>query len=154
LLDVVLWALGDTPVSAMGYTAIPGFNVEVDTLAHGIVQTGDGTLVSITSTMAAAGEQALNIEMYGERGTAVYTNRPWPHVKFIGVNRQRVKLPQRGVHALHRSLAGFVDWVLDDIPFLTPMQSSLPVLAAVDAIYRSACSGQRERIAPETFSFG
>ena len=47
-LDVALWALGEPPVSAMGYTATPGFDVEVETLAHGIVETAGGTLVSIS----------------------------------------------------------------------------------------------------------
>ncbi len=84
-LDVALWALNEKPTSAMGYTATPGFDVQVETLAHGIVETSGGTLISITSTLAAASEQAVTIEMYGEKGTAVYTDRPIPHVKFMGV---------------------------------------------------------------------
>jgi predicted dehydrogenase len=138
----------------MGYIATPGFDVEVDTLAHGIVETGGGTLINITSTMAAAHEQAVTIEVYGERGTARYSNQPRPTVKFNGVKVQREQPPQRGVHALQRSLAGFADWVLDDKPFLIPAKSTLPVLAAVDGIYRSAQSGQRvtiESLPPNVF---
>jgi predicted dehydrogenase len=145
-LDIALWALGEMPVSAMGYIATPGFEVEVDTLAHGIVETSGGTLISITSTMAAAREQAVTLEVYGERGTARYSNHPWPSVKFSGVKVQRERPPEWGIHALQRSLAGFVRWVIHDKPFLIPAQSTLPVLAAVDAIYRSAQSGQREDI--------
>ncbi len=69
---------GERPVSAMGYTASPGFDVEVDTLAHGIVETEGGTLISITSSMVAASEQAVTIEVYGERGTALYQDLPLP----------------------------------------------------------------------------
>jgi predicted dehydrogenase len=145
-LDIALWALGEHPISAMGYIATPGFNVEVDTLTHGIVETEGGALVSIASTMAAASEQAVTIEVYGDLGTARYTNLPLPSVKFIGVKPTRERLPVRGIHALHRSLAGFARWVLVDKPYLTPANDALPVLAAVDGIYRSASSGQREKI--------
>ena len=142
-LDVVLWALGEEPVSAMGYTATPMFDVEVETLVHGIVETSGGTLISITSSMVAATEQAVTIEVYGEKGTATYRDLPFPLVKFTGVNVRRERPPEWGVHALQRSLAGFVKWVLHDKPFLIPAASAVPVLAAVDAIYRSAKSGQR-----------
>ncbi|HSF81938.1 MAG TPA: Gfo/Idh/MocA family oxidoreductase [Anaerolineales bacterium] len=143
-LDVVLWALKDKPLSAMGYTARPGFEVEVETLAHGIVELVSGALVSITSTMVAAWEGAVTIEVYGEQGIAWYSNRPWPHVKFMGVRARRERPPVWGVHALQRGLAGFACWVLDDLPYLTPAAEALPVLAAVQAIYASANSGRRE----------
>jgi predicted dehydrogenase len=147
-LDVVLWALGEQPVSAMGYTARPGFDVEVETLAHGLVETSGGALVQITSSMVAAIEQAVQIEVYGENGSARYTNLPFPRVKFSGVRVKKELPPLWGVHALQRSLAGFCNWVLKDEPYLIPAHETLPVLAAVDAIYRSAESGQRWQIDP------
>ena len=146
-LDIALWALGDAPVSAMGYVASPGFAVEVDTLAHGTVETRGGALVTITSTMAAAKERAVTIEVFGDRGTAIYSNRPWPRVTFEGVAPTRERAPGRGIHALQKSLAGFARWVLGGEPYLVPAASTLPVLAAVDGIYRSAHSGRREAIA-------
>jgi predicted dehydrogenase len=144
-LDVALWALGESPVSAMGYTASPGFDVEVDTLVHGIVETRS-SLVSITSSMVAAKEQAVTIEAYGELGTAIYRNMPLPNVRFFGVKVHKERLPEFGVHALQRSLSGFANWILEGKPFLTPAASSLPVLAAIDGIYRSANSGQKVKI--------
>jgi predicted dehydrogenase len=146
-LDVALWALGEAPVSASGYVATPGFDVEVDTLAHGTVETSGGALVTITATMAAAKERAVTIEVFGSTGTAIYTNRPWPRVTFEGVRPVRERSPGRGVHALQKSLAGFARWVLDGEPYLVPAASTLPVLAAVDGIYRAAASGRREAIA-------
>jgi predicted dehydrogenase len=145
-LDVALWALGERPVSAMGYTATPVFNGEVDTLTHGIVATSNGTLISVTSSMVAATEQEVTIEVYGEKGTAIYKDKPSPSVKFIGLQVRKERPPEWGVHALQRSLAAFARWILDDRPFLIPAASTLPVLAAVDGIYRSAKSGQRESI--------
>lgn len=152
-LDVALWALGELPVSAMGYTATPGFDVEVDTLAHGIVETTGGSLVSISSTMVAARQQAVMIEAYGEHGTALYRDLPRPSVKFLGVKVHKERPPEQGVHALQRSLSGFSNWILADQPFLIPAASSLPVLAAVDAIYRSANTGQRSKVESLPFAF-
>jgi UDP-N-acetyl-2-amino-2-deoxyglucuronate dehydrogenase len=146
-LDLALWALGDPPVSAMGYIGSPGFEVEVDTLAQGIVETSGGTLVQIASSMVAASDQEVTIEVYGERGTGIYRSRAFPHARFTGARPRRRHPPERGVHALQRSLAGFARWILDGRPFLVPAHEALPVLAAVDAIYRSAHSGKRERIA-------
>jgi predicted dehydrogenase len=146
LLDVALWALDERPVSAMGYTATPLFDVEVDTLTHGIVETSGGTLINITSSMVAASEQAVTIEVYGEKGTAIYKDKPIPSVKFIGVKVRKEGLPEWGIHALQRSLSGIAKWILDDKPFLIPAVSTLPVLAAVDGIYHSAKTGKRERI--------
>jgi UDP-N-acetyl-2-amino-2-deoxyglucuronate dehydrogenase len=145
-LDLALWALNERPVSAMGYIANPGFDVEVDTLAHGIVETEGGTLVSITSSMVAASEGVVTIEVSGERGTALYRDLPLPRVKFVGVKVRKERPPEWGVHALQRSLAGFAHWVLTDKPYLTPAHETLHVLAAVDGIYRSAETGRRESI--------
>lgn len=145
-LDVALWALGEQPVSAMGYTASPGFDVEVDTLAQGMIETERGTLINITSSMVAAKEGAVTIEVYGEQGIALYRDLPLPSLKFRGVKVRKERPPEWGVHALQRSLAGFANWILADEPYLTPAPETLPVLAAVDGIYRSARSGKRENV--------
>jgi predicted dehydrogenase len=146
-LDVVLWMLGERPVSAMGYTRSLLFDVEVETLAHGILETETGTLISIKSSMLAGSEQKVTIEAYGEGGTAMYTNRPLPHVKFSGLKVREERPPEWGVHALQRSLAGFANWILDDKPYLTPAHETLPVLAAVEGIYKSAQMGTRISLA-------
>lgn len=146
-LDVALWALGEPPVAATAWVASPGFDVEVETLAHGTVATASGTLVTIASTMVAAREEAVCIEVFGTDGTGRYTNRPWPRVTFDSVRPLRARAPGWGVHALQKSLAGFVRWVLDDEPYLVPAAETLPVLAAVDGMYRAAASGRREPIA-------
>lgn len=145
-LDIALWALNEKPVSAMGYAKTAVFDVEVDTLTHGIVETENGTLVSVASSMVAASEQRVTIEAYGETGTAIYTDRPFPQVRFIGVKVQKQRPPEWGVHALQRSVAGFAKWILDDKPFLIPAASTLPVLAAVDGIYRSSVAGSRFKV--------
>ena len=67
---------------------------------------GGGTLISVVSSMVAATEQKVTIEAYGERGTALYADRPLPHVKFVGVKIHKERPPEWGVHALQRSLTG------------------------------------------------
>jgi len=48
-----------------------------------------------------------------------------------------------GLHALHRSLIAFRDWLLHDRPYLIPALAALPALVAVDGIYRSAELGEK-----------
>jgi UDP-N-acetyl-2-amino-2-deoxyglucuronate dehydrogenase len=145
-LDLALWALGERPASAMGYAASPGFGVEVETLVHGVIETDGEALISITSSMVAATEEAVSVEFYGDRGTAIYSDRPWPRVRFVGVRVRKARPPVWGVHALQRSLAAFAEWVLGGEPYLAPAREALPALAAVEAIYRSARSGRREAV--------
>lgn len=146
-LDVLLWALGGRPHQALGMVAQQKFDqVEVEDLAMGTVEMENGTLVQISSSMVANPEQAMTMEVYGERGTALYTNRPWPHVRFRGVQIKRTRLPVGGIHPLQRSLEAFRAWIVEDRPYLTPVDEALPVLATIDAIYRSAQSGQRELV--------
>lgn len=130
----------------MGYAATVGFDVEVETLAHGVVQNAGGALIQVASSMVASREEAVTVELYGERGTGGWTNRPSPTAWFRGVRARGQKPPGGGPDALRRSLAGLARWVLDDEPFLTPARGTLAVLAAVDAIYRSARTGIREPV--------
>lgn len=145
-LDIVLWALGEPAVSAMAYTSSPLVDVEVDTLTHGILETKSGTLISIVSSMVSATEEGVSIRVSGELGSGIYKDRPWPRAQFRNVRVHKQPPPGWGVHALQRSLYGFSQWVIKDHPFLTPASEALKVLAAVDGLYRSAESGERESI--------
>ena len=150
-LDVLLWALGSPPRAAMGMTARPGFaQVEIETVALGTVELENGALIQVSSSMVARPEQAVTLELYGERGTALYSNWPLPHVRFRGLRVKRMRPPGWGVHALQRSLEAYRGWVMDGQPYLTPAEEALPVLAAVDALYRSSRSGKGETITSNT----
>ena len=147
MLDVVLWALDSQARYATGMTAQRRFrDVEVEDLAQGILEMEDGALVQICSAMIATPEQALSIEVYGEKGTARYSDKPYPNVRFRGVRPRKIRPPMRGLHALQRSIEGFRAWVIEDQPYLIPGEQALPVLAAVEAIYRSSESGKREEV--------
>ncbi|MFA5065084.1 MAG: Gfo/Idh/MocA family oxidoreductase [Dehalococcoidia bacterium] len=146
-LDTALWACKSPPVSATGMTAKRVFSdVEVEDLATGIIELGNGALIEICSSMAAAKEQAVSIEIYGSRATAFYTDRPLPRVRFIGAGVKTENVPVFGFHALQRSIEGFRRWVDGGEPHLAAGNQSLPVLAAVEAIYRSAGSRVVEKV--------
>jgi predicted dehydrogenase len=155
-LDILLWALqGDSPKTAVGYTAQRKFRkgregvskiIDVEDLAQAIIEMESGALVQISSSMVASSEQAVRFEVYGEKGTAIYSPSPWPRVKFRDVKVKGEKPPYRGVHALQRSLEGFRGWIMEDRPYLIPAQESLPALAVVEAIYRSAETEKREKV--------
>jgi UDP-N-acetyl-2-amino-2-deoxyglucuronate dehydrogenase len=150
-LDVLLWALDSPPRAATGMCAQPGFpQIEVETVALGIIELESGALIQVSSSMVARPEQEVTLELYGERGTALYRNQPLPHVRFRGPRVKRLRPPGRGLHALQRSLEGFRAWVMEDQPYLTPAAEALPVLAAVDAFYRACLSGSKETIILDT----
>ena len=147
LLDIALWAIGGQPVAVMGMTAKRKYpDIEVEDLAQALVEMDDGVLIQICSAMVASSDQMVTVEIYGDKVTAVYRNKPIPSVKFLDVKLKKEKVPYQGVHAIHRSLKGFRDWVLEDKPYLLPAKECLPVLAVVNAIYRSAKSGCKEQV--------
>jgi predicted dehydrogenase len=106
----------------------------------------NGALIEICSSMAAASEQMTSIEIYGSKATAIYTDRLLPRVRFIGGRVKTESVPIFGVHALQRSIEGFRRCVNGGEPHLVAGRESLSVLAAVEAIYRSAVSGSRLKV--------
>ena len=147
ILDIALWSSGTYTGRVTGNLANVKFtDIEVEDLALGTIELDNGVLLQITSSMVSYPEQAVSIEIYGDKGTAIYTNKPFPRVNFRGVHAKRERTPVWGVHALQRSLEGFRRWIVDDMPYLTPGPEALPVLAVVDGIYRSAKSGHTEQI--------
>jgi predicted dehydrogenase len=116
----------------------------------GTIELENGALIQVSSSLVARPEQAVTLELYGEWGTALYSNRPVPHVRFRGRHVKRARPPVWGVHALQRSLEAFRAWVMDGRPYLTPAGEALPVLAAVEALYRSSQSGKKETITLNT----
>ncbi|MCP4132081.1 MAG: Gfo/Idh/MocA family oxidoreductase [bacterium] len=146
-LDIALWALGGKPVAARGIRASHRFKeVEVEDTCMGIVEMENGASVQISSSMAAHKEMPVSIELYGSDATALYKGFDLSRVRFKGKRIRKEKPGIRGLHALFRALEGFRRWVLFDEPYLVPVEESVPVLAAVSAIYRSAETGKREEV--------
>jgi len=149
-LDVILWACGSPPARAQGLARNLLFRdaqVEVEDLAMGHLELADGTLVQVCSSMAVRPEQKASIEMYGEKGTLIYTAGLIPVLKSRGVRIPRAAPPVKSVHALARSLEAFRRYALGGEPHLVGASEALATLAAVDALYRSAVSGTWEDVA-------
>lgn len=150
-LDIALLASNSYPISAFGDIDRKVFNqpdIEIEDYAHGLVKMENGANIEITSSMVANPQQTGTIEVYGSKGSAKFsaTKPPFFSTKGIKPSAPR-KLWSLKVHPIARSLHGFKNWIQSDVPFLTPIQSALPVMAAIDAIYRSAKSHQMEKIA-------
>ncbi len=150
-IDIILWAMGGRPVAAEGMTARRKFpGVEVEDLAMGTVEMDNGALISITSAMTAVPHQKIRIEVYGEKGTLIYTGPddfpPSSKLKRLGVTTGSCPMPVPGLFSLQRNLVAFCRWVRDDAPYLNRAEDSLPALAAVMAIYASAGSGKKEPV--------
>jgi UDP-N-acetyl-2-amino-2-deoxyglucuronate dehydrogenase len=153
LLDVLLCAAGGRPVRAWGSTARRKFaDIEVEDLAMGCVETDTGCLLSITSSAAATPERPATIEIYGSRATALWTASSPSRLRVLGTRARGPRPhggtasgipPVRGVHAAARSMEAFRRWVAHGEEPLHAATSTLPVLAAVTAIYASAREGRR-----------
>lgn len=149
LLDVLLWAFDSPPAAATGLTARRVFEcVEVEDLAMGAIELASGALIAITSAMIARPEQAVTAEIYGTEGTGFYTNRGLPHAAFRPRRIARHRPPVRAFHAMQASVEAFRRWVGGGPPHLVPAEAAVPVLAAVEAIYRAARTGARQAVHP------
>lgn len=147
-LDFMLWLSSAVPQSVQGVTAKHAFtNVEVEDFAMGTVTMSDGSYIHITCSMVATPQAPMTIEVYGSKGTALYQGSDiFPKISFKGVKVRSAKPPAKGFIALMRSIEGFRQWVVDDVPYLIPIEESIPALAVVEAFYQSAKSGKTEKI--------
>jgi predicted dehydrogenase len=123
-------------------------DVEVEDLAMAQIELENGVLIQAVSSMVASSEQKVSIEIYGSKATAVYSGFSSPKVRFIGAKPTRYQVPAKGLHALFRCIEGFRAWVMEGRSFLIPAEQSLPVLAAIEAVYKSAATGKTEEIDP------
>jgi predicted dehydrogenase len=149
-LDAALWVAGADAQRAYAVTrrtrAAAG---EVEDVAVGVVELAGGTVVELASTMSVHPEQALRLEVYGSRGTAVYrAGRP---LQLKAARLPRGKAAAPGLHPLLRSLEGFRRWVAagtaaEAPKYLCPGREAARTLSLIDALYRAAESGVPEDV--------
>ena len=143
-IDIAL-GRGARAVSAVGMTRRRFADVEVEDLGM-TVELGRRAL-SVTGAMT------VNPIRRCDRGMASaappYTADDFPpssKLKLLGVKKKRYSMPFPGLFSLQRNLIGFVRWVRDGVPYENEAARSLPTLATVLALYRSAESGRKEAI--------
>ena len=147
IVDILLWAMGGKPVFAQGLALKKKFtSVEVEDLCLGIIGMENSTLLQVSSSMIAVPEQPLRAEVYGSRGTGLYRAALFPKARFKGARIKKETPPVGGPHALFASVEGFRQWVCGTGTYLMPVEASLPVLAAVHALYRSSDTGKKEPV--------
>lgn len=146
-VDVALWACGSRPVRAQAVSARKVFqDVEVEDLALGVLELESGALIQVCSSMVATPEQKATIEVYGERGTALYRDGLLPRTRFLAARPPRRSPPVAGVHALARSLEAFRQYAQGGKAHLVTAEEALRTFLAVDALYRAAESGGWETV--------
>lgn len=151
IIDVCLRAMNSFPAEAWAVTERKVFkDVEVEDFAMGVIQCENGAQLQVTSSMVAVPEKVITADIYGSRAQGQYFGGDFSKIRFSGAKVPKRHSPVRwglkGVHPFLRSIEGFRRWVKDDIPFLVPAKESLAVLAAVEAMYRSAVSGTWEKV--------
>jgi len=138
-LDIALWAMGKTPTKVTALTRRLKFDqVEVEDTAAGIIELGDDQFISVLSSMSSAKEEPATISIYGEKGQLHFRDSLLNKLTVKNLNLKRYRLPVKGIHSLHRSLKGFVSWILDDVSHLSTAADAILVLRCVDEMYRSA----------------
>lgn len=149
-LDIALLAANSVPIKTFGITDQKFFNrddIEIEDFSHAIITMKNGSHIEITSSMISNPEQTATIEVYGEKGFAKFSAEKHPNFSVKGTSASQFDLHLPfGVHPLARSLQGFKEWIMDKSPYLTPISSALPVMTAIDAIYRSAKTHQEEPV--------
>lgn len=141
-IDLALQAVAAAPKQAVCRTANHCFpDVEVEDSAYAMITCENGTTIDVISTMCASPERPLQVEVYGDAGTA--------HYRGAGARRLRLRAPSpppaptipRGLHPLHRSMRAFRDWLITGVPSAHTAESTIPVLRAIIACYDSAQAG-------------
>ncbi len=148
ILDILLWSFPGRPLYVQAMTARRRFvDIEVEDLAMGTVEMENGSLLQVSSSMIAVPEQPVTIGLYGSLGTGLYSGTDYTSkLKFRGIKVKKQKPPVRGIHPLSRSVEAFRRWITGGDEYLTPAAQSLPVFAVIEAMYRSAKSGKKEKV--------
>lgn len=145
LLDLALHACGD-PRLAIGRTFRRVHSAsDVEDLALGVVETTDGVPIQVLSSMVTSPSRPAGIRFVGERGTIEWHGPSRSRITARGV-RVRRPVVWTELHAYVASLAAFQRWVAGGPAPRCEANGALPVLRAVDALYRSALEGRAVEI--------
>lgn len=149
-IDFTQWINDCEARTAFGVIRSIKNDVETEDLGMGILELENGGLVEICSSTLARPEQAIEVQIYSEKGIARYTNQPFPWVTFTGGLLPLPEIPLNGLFAMQRSLKAFLGWVLGQGEYLIPAEQALPALASVLALYQSARKSERVYVNPAT----
>lgn len=151
LIDIMIWALGE-PKSVIGKIGRLKFkNVEVEDTGFGIVEFENGILGQINSSMIVeprvkpAGD-SCELLVFGEKGRAIYLG-PWPSsLEWFGSSNLKLVSDLKEIPPLIYSINAFIEWIVEDKPYLNTIEESTKVLRVIMALYKSSMTGKEEKI--------
>ncbi len=152
IIDILIWALGE-PVSVMGKIDNLKFkNIEVEDIGFGIIEFENGSYGQISNSMITKAHKRRAIDkvilnIFGDKGNCYYTG-PWPlsSLKWERVKEYKSKEYLEKVAPSAEVFKAFINWVLNDKPFLNTVEESSKVLRLLKALYKSSESGKKEKV--------
>lgn len=158
-IDLLQWTLG-MPRRVLGRVATVVHDIEVEDLAVGILELDGGGTAVLQATTAAVPENPPEIEVHGDRGTAVvFDSRGylgfWSSTRAPGArlpdrwalyrslyHEQEASRPSQASPEPHaEQLRDFVAAVREGRPPLVDGREARKAVVIIDALYRSAASG-------------
>lgn len=136
LLDIILWMTNGSVIKAEGVCRQLKFKgTEVEDFCSAELELSNGILVQFLSTMASPVEQAVRLEVYGEKGYGEYIKKIGSRVKFKGVKPPKYKYGKPALHAVQKGVRDFREYVLGIKTHLCTGKDAASVLEAVNFIY-------------------
>lgn len=136
LLDIILWMCSSSIVKADGVCKQLKFkDTEIEDFCFTEFELEGGVLVQFLSTMASPVEQAIRLEVYGEKGYGEYIKKFGSRVIFKGVKPPSYKYGKPALHAVQKGARDFRDYVLGTKTHLCTGKDAVNVLKAVNFIY-------------------
>jgi predicted dehydrogenase len=150
MIDLLLWVLG-MPRQVVAHTRTAVHAVEVEDVALGLLELEGGVTATLQATTALVPEQPPSIEIHGTQGTATVSGS-WGHLALrlgnaagpgLGVDVPSDPRPtQPSVEPYAAQIADFVAAVREGRPPLVDGAEARKALVVVEALYRSAGTGQ------------
>jgi predicted dehydrogenase len=152
IIDIMIWALGE-PISVIGKVDNLKFkDIEVEDIGFGIIEFENGSYGQVSNSMITRPHKRRNIDkvildVFGEKGNCYYEG-PWPlsSIKWERVKEYKIKEYVDRVSPYTEAFKAFINWLLNDEPFLNTIEQSSKVLRLLKALYKSSETGKKEKV--------
>lgn len=152
IIDIMIWTLGE-PISVIGKIDNLKFkDIEVEDIGFGIIEFENGSYGQISNSMITRAHKRRNIDkvildVFGEKGNCYYSG-PWPlsSIKWERVKEYKIKKYIERVSPYTEAFKSYINWILNDEPFLNTIEESSKVLRLLMALYKSSETGKKEMV--------
>jgi predicted dehydrogenase len=139
LLDALLWITRQAAAEAFAIQSSVGSHP--DTVTSAAIRLVDGTPVSL-AVSGISPEPLFELNFFGEKGRIRATDQAWEITGLKGTPRRAVALPQQS----ETIDANFIAALTSGTPLCCPAQEALDTVRLLEAVTRSAATGQRVRL--------